>query len=332
MPHMVAQEHLSMVEALRYGTARNQATITAALAAIGSTPARLVLTNTGDGIWTITSNTTMPSNVILEIPMGVTVNVATGITLGVGLVIAHQNTWKTGPGTVNKSAVATPMEISNLVCTTYVQSNSIGGVIWELNDAPSGTAVVRGFLNQAATCGLTISRAIGNTNSTWNIYTPSANGELAMARPGGTPVFFLNNTGLMLGGGATPSGYTLQLGSGDAAKVTGASWVVTSDGRVKDRVDDYRDGLPMLLALPRPIRFTLNGKANTPRDGREVVGMIGQDVQRVAPYMIHTYKARLEPDDAEETDILSMDSSPLIFAVINALREIDTRLRALEAA
>lgn len=328
MPHMIAQEHMGYVSALRYGTARNQATINAALAAIGGSIAWLVLDFTGDGVWTVTSNTGIQR---LYLPMGVTVNVASGISLAVSQVIAGNSAWKTGAGTLTLGG-GTTTQIAGFSCVTYNQQNSQGVTCWQLDGGTGDPAGIRMYLNNGgAGCGIAVSRNKDNVNSTWQLNAINS-GSFQLTRPGTNPIMFINNNGVMLGANVEPSAYMLQLGSGDAAKPAGTTWQVTSDGRTKDIQGTFDHGLAALLALPLSVRFHFNGKAGTPVDGKEYVGMIAQDVQPIAPYMITTYQARLEPEDPEPTTIFAMDSSPLIFAVINALRELDTRLVALESS
>lgn len=99
MPHMLSAEHLSFVNALNYGAARNDATISAALAAIGSTPAVLLFANDGDGIWTLNSPHTFPANVIVYIPAGVAIAGTGALTIN-GLVRADSAVWYAGTGGV----------------------------------------------------------------------------------------------------------------------------------------------------------------------------------------------------------------------------------------
>ena len=172
MPHMLAQEHMNYVDAMRYGTARNQATIQAALTAIGPAQATLVLTFAGDGVWSITSNQIIPANVSLFLPRGVTVNIASGATFSVGgIVIAFQNGWPTGAGTYIQSTVPENFVISNFQCTQYLQQNTGGGFPFEINGGATDPGGVRLFLNQSGNSGIQISRAQGNPNSTWQLIT-----------------------------------------------------------------------------------------------------------------------------------------------------------------
>ena len=335
MPHMLAAEHMGYFSALRVGATRNQTTINAAIAAIGATNQWLVLDFTGDGVWTVTSNTTIA---YLYVPLGVTVNVATGITLAVGVVMANSSAWKTGLGTINKSAVSTPVEISTIACTSYLQSSSQGGPIWEVNNGAASPAAVQAYMDQGgAATGFQVSRNIGVINSCWQINTVNS-GDLHIVRPGGSPRVLINNTGMMLGANVAPS-FLLQLATDSAAKPGTNTWTVASDERLKTVLGPYTDGMAFLLTLPAPQRFTYNGAAGLPVDGITYHGYIAQDMEAVAPHMVGAYEAKLDPEDVAPTAILTLNTSSLILAVVNALKEVyalhlalDTRVDTTETA
>lgn len=331
MPHMVAQEHLGMVEALRYGTARNQATINAAVTAIGGSPIWLVLTMAGDGVWTVTSNTTIN---YLRVPMGVTVNVATGVSLTVGLTWADQNSWKTGPGTIIKSASAVPMEITNLATVTYLQQNSIGGTLWTLNGGTGDPAAIRMFINQGSTCGMTMSRNDGVPTATWSMFVNNG-GDFLLSRPGaGSPLLYINNNGMYIGANIAPTVFQIQLAADAAGKPGGGSWSnSTSDRRVKTVLGDYTEGMAKLKTLPQLITYEFNGKGGTIKDGKRYVGYIAQDLQPVAPEMVHdAAQVYLEEGDTQPVTLLTTNLTNIMAMLTNAMLEVDGRLAALEGA
>jgi len=328
MPHMLAQEHMSYVDALRYGTALTQATIQAAHTAIGSTPAVLVLTYTGTGVWSITSNLSVPSNVIWLIPQGVTVNVASGAALAVGLVMAWQNNWKTGPGVITKSTVATPMEITNLVCTTFVQSNSGGGFAWELNAAPADNTGIDMFVGLNNTTGIQISRNKSNANSCWQFITIN-NVDLQFTRPGAGAQIVINNTGLMVGSNVSPQ-HLIQAAGDDVAKPTAGGWLASgSNARFKKDIVAFPDGLAQVRQLlPRWYEFT--GEMNLPT-GQRCLGLIAEEVEPVAPYMLHPYQAEWGPEEARQTAMVhALDMTPVTYMLVNAVKELAERLEHLE--
>ena len=116
--------------------------------------------------------------------------------------------------------------------------------------------------------------------------------------------------------------------NGNASKVGGGSWATFSDRRMKQDINPFSDGLSVLKGI-RPVTFRYNGKLGYPTD-KTYVGVIAQEIQSVAPYTVDTYRARLDPDDAEETDILRFDGSALTYIAINAIKELDAKVDELQ--
>jgi hypothetical protein len=90
----------------------------------------------------------------------------------------------------------------------------------------------------------------------------------------------------------------------------------------------FKDGLEIIKKI-NPIRFQYNGKAST-KKGTENIGVSGNEVKKIAPYMISTRQAKLNPKDKKETDILVYDSSALIYIAVNAIKELSDKVEALE--
>lgn len=127
-------------------------------------------------------------------------------------------------------------------------------------------------------------------------------------------------------GGITPD--QLLTVNGNASKVGGGSWATFSDQRLKQDIHTFCDGLSVLKAI-RPVTFRYNGKLGYPTD-KSYVGVIAQEIQSVAPYTIDKFRAKLNDEDIEESDILQFDGSALIFIAINAIIELDARLEELK--
>ena len=94
--------------------------------------------------------------------------------------------------------------------------------------------------------------------------------------------------------------------------MSGGSFVASSDARLKDLKGDYTKGLTDIEKL-NPVRY--NYKAGNPRkepSGKEYVGLIAQDVQKIFPDAVK-----------EERDgYLSLDPSQFTYALINAVQEL----------
>ncbi|GAA0560545.1 tail fiber domain-containing protein [Chitinophaga japonensis] len=125
--------------------------------------------------------------------------------------------------------------------------------------------------------------------------------------------------------------------NGDAFKNAGTSaWLIASDVRLKKDIQPFEDGLEKLMQV-RPIRFRYNGLLNQDTD-KEYVGIIGQDLQPLFPYMIMADPtmripgtvATGEGTSSKEDGMLTYDSSAFTYVLINAVQELTRRVQALE--
>jgi len=126
------------------------------------------------------------------------------------------------------------------------------------------------------------------------------------------------------------SAYGMYIANGLAAKPSGGSWASASDSRVKTVGDNYTTGLTELIQL-QPKYYKYNGKADgAPDDGVDYVGLIAQEAEIVIPSLVS--KNKHEIDDVEVDDFRMMDTSELQYTMINAIKELNARLTAIEEA
>jgi hypothetical protein len=126
--------------------------------------------------------------------------------------------------------------------------------------------------------------------------------------------------------------------SGTALKTGGGSWGNSSDERVKRDIEDYTAGLSDIIKL-RPRSYYLNGKGGLSPLGDDMVndqqffGVVAQEVvaEDVFDECLSTRSAKLNDDDAEETDLYVWDASALTYAMVNAFKELKTELDAAKA-
>jgi hypothetical protein len=130
--------------------------------------------------------------------------------------------------------------------------------------------------------------------------------------------------GGLVGIGISPV-HLLQLGADDAAKPGTTTWTVVSDARLKRNVEPFTEGLTTLLGL-RPVRYEYNGEYGTP-EGLRGVGVIAQEAQAVYAPFIRRAPGKIAGQD---TDVLSTNVSDLTWMMVNALRELNERLKKLE--
>ncbi len=128
--------------------------------------------------------------------------------------------------------------------------------------------------------------------------------------------------------GTTSPSYQLQLSTDSAAKPGTSSWTIASDSRLKTNISNFNDGLDIINQI-NPVWFNYNGKAWLPTD-KKYVGIIAQDMQKIAPYTINSYKAKLNPQDVKETELLNFNESALNFVMINAIKEQQKQIQDLK--
>jgi hypothetical protein len=108
--------------------------------------------------------------------------------------------------------------------------------------------------------------------------------------------------------------------NGSADKPGGGSWATFSDARVKKEVTAFMDGLNIIKQI-NPITYKYNGLGGYKDDGKQYVGIIAQDIQKIAPYMIEVKKKKLHESDSTTTDLLMYDGSAFTYVLINAIKE-----------
>ncbi len=117
---------------------------------------------------------------------------------------------------------------------------------------------------------------------------------------------------------------------GQGYKTGGGSWVTISDARLKKDVVPFEDGLDELLRI-EPVIYSYNGLNDIAWDnGKRYVGVIAQDIRRIAPYMVEEKalgRVVAENEDGSETLInagtpyLTFDGSALTYMLINSIKD-----------
>jgi hypothetical protein len=109
----------------------------------------------------------------------------------------------------------------------------------------------------------------------------------------------------------------------------GGTWGDYSDIRLKRDVAPYAAGLAEISQL-RPVRYRFNGLARTQDDGRVFTGLVADEVREIMPEMVGTMQVKLDPNDAEDSELLTLDATPLIYALVNSCKELAARVEELE--
>ena len=171
----------------------------------------------------------------------------------------------------------------------------------------NGSNGVFGFTSQSfvpgqyQTLGIFNCASIGDTCFLQAIHQPGVDTRVRLSI-GGTGNFydFMNNC--------------------EANKTAGSiNWVVTSDRALKEDVQAYTAGVDELIRLEPVSYLRKDVDPKMPPPKREI-GLIAQDAQLPFPECVS------EGDDG----MLRLDAGPITWAMVNAIRELDARLVALE--
>ena len=129
---------------------------------------------------------------------------------------------------------------------------------------------------------------------------------------------------------------SLILAGSTAQKASGTSWSNPSDTRLKDNKQNYTKGLNELLQI-NVKTWEWNGKAGT-TEGTTGIGVIADEIEVLLPNTVDTYKAKLNIDDTEETDVKRFDATEITWLLLNSVKEqqaiieqLKARLTALES-
>ena len=107
--------------------------------------------------------------------------------------------------------------------------------------------------------------------------------------------------------------------TGAAFKPGGGAWATLSDSRVKRDVNAFTDGLNIVNAI-RPVTFQYNGLGHTFDGGKIYTGVIAQELQAIAPYMVDS-----------QGEFLTVDPSAFTYILLNAVKEQQAQIAALKA-
>ena len=239
----------------------------------------------------------------------------------------------------------------------YVDASGGANKVSKTGDTMTGALTATGFTSSDGGLGLTLTSATDGTNYYSNFYRCALQGAgnffaQAYYSPGNyiAAIYGVVNAGF-------------QFRSDASAWKSGGStaWQIYSDERIKTITGDYASGLDAVAAL-RPVRYTFKGNdtleppapfrvgqepdgfvskdapavpyPNSPNygpalDQTEYVGLIAQEAEAVLPEIIG--KASGYIDGVAVNDLRSLDSAPLVFALINAIKELKARVEMLEA-
>jgi hypothetical protein len=130
---------------------------------------------------------------------------------------------------------------------------------------------------------------------------------------------------LLNGGGTT----IFQVNTDNTTWNQDGTWHALSDPRVKINLGRFARSLSDIIALD-PILFRYNGKGGSIADD-ETVSRAGLDALATQSSFPELVNSTLGIIDGVESEVLGITTGPLLYAMINAFREVAGRLAAVEA-
>lgn len=329
----------------------------------GSGPASGAVTVSNNGVTSLTAGTAIslsggPTGAITINNIG-----ATSIAAGTGIsVSAIGGAYTVTNGGVVSVTAGTGVTITGTATNPIISAVSSGGTVTSVSLGTGTTGLtVSGTTSQTITSsgtftiGGTLAVANGGTGNTTldgagivtktgtqtmsgaktftggivtnAITSPAFNYQAAVSTyySSGNVVISINSTDTIFYANGD-----FKIPGSNATKATGTTWINPSDRRLKDNIQSYSAGLNELMQI-QPKSWVFNGKGGTTQ-GTKGVGVIADDMQNVLPDTVTTYKAKLNPEDQEETDIKQFDANDITWVLVNAIKELKAEVDALKAA
>jgi hypothetical protein len=221
-----------------------------------------------------------------------------------------------GATQIATSAVGTTQLASGAVTATQIASNavtptkmSVGGPQWADGVSGSniwsggGVGAGNGFFYGGTSSGTT---SVALLSTSWAINIGSGNTVISQVSNG-----------------------DLTITGSNAYKPGGGTWTSSSDSRIKKDVANYTKSMSDILAL-RPVTYKFNGQYGTANNGVVYSGFIAQELETTSfSSMVGSYQYK-DPSTGAVTSIKTVDVSELVYALVNAVKELNNRIIALE--
>ena len=117
---------------------------------------------------------------------------------------------------------------------------------------------------------------------------------------------------------------TAMLSVNGTANNQGGSWGTYSDIRLKKNIKDYKPGLKEVMAI-HPVSFQYNELSGYSDQEKRFVGVIAQEIEQVLPSTV----TKLHSDPLVK-DKRQYDNGELVYTLINAVKEQEAKIEALE--
>lgn len=266
-------------------------------------------------------------------------NLTNATAIGYNASVAASNSMILGNGANVGIGTSSPTQI------LHVSSNvvfGLGATFYIENQAGGTGAEVRIDASTYASSSWSTSppariRFVDNGDYSANIFfqtkIPSSGSSAAAA----TRLYIAS--GGNVGIGTTSPTFLLQLNTDSAAKPSTSSWTVASDGRIKEKISEYKKGLTEILKI-RPIIYRYNKNyineyceecCDTDEHNKlqkeltiDRIGIIAQEIEEFIPECIKKKKSK----NFEDFRYFNID--PIFYMIINAIKELKHEIELLK--
>jgi hypothetical protein len=253
---------------------------------------------------------------------GVKVNGTGNFTFS-GQLVTFDASWYTGSGTQTLAYVQ-----------TYL--GGLGTRTIGLNTAPNTGVQLHVSGDSSLPAIVRVEERTAGTTAAIQWYSNGTNrGALGLPGTQHITLNLANSANFIVSGGNMGLGMTptvqLELSTSGAQKSSGTTWSNPSMGALKKDIAPFTEGLEMLQHV-QPVRYKLNGKGGLVADEQEHIGVIADELQDKVPHMVGSYRGKLDPEDAEEMDILTFKGGDaILFGLVNAVKELAALVPLVQA-
>ena len=239
-----------------------------------------------------------------------------------------------GTGSTTQSGARTAIGLGTIATQDASSVSITGGTISGASSIAASGGITSGARITAASgvvgsVGYAFSTGTSSFTSTGTDLNVNFTSSTSLYSSGSGATF-----GISVGGGDTArftsSKFTLGPGITSAECYFGTTWTNISDARVKTDVTPYAIGVSALNQL-RPVNYIYNGDYGTPENGIVQTGLIAQEVLTTPLASMVGTRVYTDPQTGQQTTLYDLNTNQLVFALINAVKELDARVKALEA-
>jgi hypothetical protein len=134
--------------------------------------------------------------------------------------------------------------------------------------------------------------------------------------------------------GLTTTSHLLELATDDAVKPTSNTWTIASDRRFKNNIAPFTEGLELIRMMKdSAVTYELNGLGGGTA-GMPGISVIAQDVEQIlikrgTPDADRLRQLMIGNTLKNGTSYNTFNNGPLIYALLNAINELDAKVTAL---